>query len=396
VIGCLDYVLGLANSWEILMRVALIHYWLVGMRGGEKVVEEICRIWPDADIFTHVYDASAISETIRSHKVSTTFIQRLPAARRLYRKYLPLMPAALENLDLSSYDLIISSEAGPAKGILAEPSTMHICYCHSPMRYIWDQYGVYRDHADPITRAFFAALLPAFRMWDVASANRVDHFIASSSFIANRISKYYRRDAEVIHPPVDVERFSACDEIEDYYFCFGQLTAYKRFDLAVRAFTQLGKKLIVAGSGEEEKRLKSLAGPTVTFLGWQSDAEIERLLRHCRALIFPGVEDFGIAPVEAMASGRPVIGFGAGGILETVIDGVTGKFFHEVSASALAQAVLEFEACLDIFDPKAIRAHSERFRNARFADEFRAAVMRQFSKSQRPTTLSNPRAACIG
>jgi glycosyltransferase involved in cell wall biosynthesis len=372
------------------MRIALIHYWLVGMRGGEKVVEEICRLWPEADIFTHVYDPAAISETINRHKVSTTFIQRLPAARRFYKKYLPLMPAALESLDLSSYDLVISSEAGPAKGVLIKPEAVHICYCHSPMRYIWDQYALYRDHSGPVTRAFFSALLPALRIWDVASASRVDHFIASSAFVANRINKYYRRDAEVIHPPVSIERFQVDENVDNYYFSFGQLTGYKRFDLAIQAFTSLGKRLIVAGTGEEEKRLKSLAGPTITFLGWQSDAEIERLLRRCKALVFPGIEDFGIAPIEAMASGRPVIAFGAGGVLETVIDGVTGKYFREATADALARAVLDFECCIDSFNPKTIRSHSEQFRSARFATEFHAAVMRQFSGSRNGSPSAVP------
>ncbi len=360
------------------MRVALVHYWLVGMRGGEKVLEEMCRIWPDADIFTHVYNPAAISDTIKQHKITTTFVQRLPAARKLYKKYLPLMPMALEGLDLSIYDLVISSESGPAKGVSVRPGALHVCYCHSPMRYIWDQYPLYSAGCGFITRTCFRLLLPMLRMWDSASAARVDHFVASSNFVAGRIDRYYRREAEVIHPPVDIERFSVSNDIGDYYLAFGQLIGYKRFDVAVEAFSQLGKRLIVVGDGDESHRLKSNAGPTVTFLGRQSDAEVAKLLRHCKALIFPGIEDFGIAPLEAMASGRPVIGFAAGGILETVVDGITGKYFYEQTAASLAKAVLEVEENIESFNARIIRAHAEKFGRARFSNELKSAVARQF------------------
>lgn len=361
------------------MRVALVHYWLVGMRGGEKVLEEMCRIWPEADIFTHVYVPSAVSDTIRQHKISTSLIQRLPAAQRLYKKYLPLMPMALESLDLSAYDLVISSEAGPAKGILVRPDAVHICYCHSPMRYIWDQFCFYRARAGLFTKFFMTAALPGLRQWDATTAARVDHFIANSAFVALRIEKYYRRQADIVHPPVAIEKFSISEEVDDYYFAFGQLVSYKRFDLAVEAFSRLGKRLIVAGTGEEAKRLKALAGPTVEFLGWQTDEEIARLLRRCRAFVFPGIEDFGIAAIEAMASGRPVIAFGSGGALETVVDGVTGVYFYEPSVPALVQAVLDFESRIQNFDPKIIREHCKKFESSRFVTELKAVVARQFN-----------------
>jgi glycosyltransferase involved in cell wall biosynthesis len=378
------------------MRVALVHYWLVGMRGGEKVLEEMCRIWPDADIFTHVYEPGAVSDTIKQHKISTSFIQRLPAARRLYKKYLPLMPLALESLDLSPYDLVISSEAGPAKGIVVRPDAVHICYCHSPMRYIWDQFFLYRAHGGMITKLIMTAALPSLRQWDAVTAMRVDHFVANSAFVAQRIEKYYRRASDVVHPPVAIEKFSISDEIDDYYFTCGQLVGYKRFDLAVEAFSRLGKRLIVAGTGEEAKRLKALAGPTVEFAGRVSDEEIARLLRRCRAFIFPGIEDFGIAAVEAMASGRPVIAYASGGALETVVDGVTGLYFNEASVESLTRAVLDFESRVESFDPQIIRAHSRKFDRTRFQVKLKAVVNRQLMRFSQSKTRRDADIRIVG
>jgi glycosyltransferase involved in cell wall biosynthesis len=364
------------------MKVAIIHYWLVSQRGGEKVLDALCAIWPEADIFTHVYDPAKVSETLRRRRVQTTFIQKLPFARKLYKKYLPLMPHALEVLDLTGYDLVISSESGPAKGVLVDPTAIHICYCHSPMRYIWDQYHIYRSHSGMITRAAMALLLPALRAWDFLSAARVDHFVANSRFVASRIDKYYRRQATVIHPPVDVDQFAISDEIGDYYLAFGQLVRYKRFDIAVDAFTRMGKRLIVAGTGEEEAKLKAGAGASVEFVGWQSDAQIRTLMSRCKALIFPGEEDFGIVPVEAMASGRPVIAYGRGGALETVVPGKTGVLFEEQSVDAVCNAVEAYERDAAGFDPHAIRAHAELFRPEIFAEKCSpSAPLRQFRAS---------------
>lgn len=356
------------------MKVAIVHYWFVSHRGGEKVLDALCQIWPQADIFTHVYDPDAISATIRGRKVTTSFIQKLPFAKRLYKKYLPLMPFALEMLDLSQYDLVISSESGPAKGVLVNPLALHICYCHSPMRYIWDQFHLYSANSGLATRLAMAIFLPALRAWDFLSAARVDRFAANSAFVAARIAKYYRRDATVIHPPVDVDKFAIAAELGDYYLAFGQLVRYKRFDLAVAAFSRMGKRLIVVGIGEEEKRLRAIAGPTVEFLGWRSDEQIRGLLARCKALIFPGEEDFGIVPVEAMASGRPVIAYGRGGALETVVDGETGLLFAEQTVDSLSDAVSRFEAGAADFDPQQIRAHAEKFRPEIFAERIRVLV----------------------
>ena len=356
------------------MKVAIVHYWLVSHRGGEKVLDALCNLWPEADVFTHVYDPDAVSPALRKHDVKTTFIQKLPFAKTLYKKYLPLMPLALELLDLSAYDLVISSESGPAKGILVGPAALHICYCHSPMRYIWDQSHTYRANSGSITRVAMAILVPFLRAWDFMSAARVDHFAANSVFVAARIDKYYRRQATVIHPPVDVDSFAIAPDIGDYYLAFGQLVRYKRFDLAVDAFTRMGKRLLVVGTGEEGKRLRARASPSIEFLGRQSDAQIRDLLSRCRALIFPGEEDFGIVPVEAMASGRPVIAFGRGGALETVIPGQTGVLFYEQTVDSLCAAVNRYECDTDLFDPQRIRAHAEKFRPEIFAGRICALV----------------------
>jgi glycosyltransferase involved in cell wall biosynthesis len=355
-------------------RVAIIHYWLVSMRGGEHVLEALCKMFPQADIFTHVYDPQKISGTIRKHNVFTTFINSLPRARRFYKHYLPLMPLALEQLDLRGYDLIISSESGPAKGVIPPAEAVHICYCHSPMRYIWNMFHDYRDSAGWLRRLLMSPLCHYIRGWDTAASMRVDHFIANSQTVAARIKKYYRRNAAVIHPPVAVDNFESvpASEVQNYYLLAGELVAYKKPELAVEACNTLGRRLIVIGGGEQLAKMRALAGPTVTVLGQQPFPVLRHHLARCRALIFPGEEDFGIVPVEAMASGRPVIAFGRGGLTETVAEGVTGLFFHEQTVGALAAAIRGFE--LMQFDPRVVRAHAEKFSGERFAAEFTAAV----------------------
>ena len=344
------------------MRVAIVHYWLVGMRGGEKVLEELCLLYPQADIFTHVHLPARTSATINAHTIKTTYIARLPFASKLYQKYLPLMPSALEELDLTGYDLVISSESGPAKGVITHPNAVHVCYCHSPMRYLWDQYHTYRGSAGRMTRLVMSLTMPALRAWDVASAAHVDHFVANSSFIARRVAKVYRRDATVIFPPVDLAAFSVAPKpSRDFYFCIGQLVPYKRVDLAVAACTKLGRRLVVVGSGSEEARLKAIAGPSVEFRGWASKEDLQGFYQNARALLFPGEEDFGIVPLESMASGRPVIAYGSGGALDTVVEGETGVFFERQSVDDLAEAMLRFEAAEDGFDPQALRRHAAGF-----------------------------------
>ncbi len=356
------------------MKVAIVHYWLVGMRGGEKVVEALCEMFPEADIYTHVHDPAAISATINRHAIRTTFIAKLPKAREWYQRYLPLMPLALEQLDLRGYDLVISSESGPAKGFVVSPGCVHICYCHTPMRYLWDMYHDYLETAGRLTRWIMRPAAHYLRLWDLATSFRVDHFVANSRYVARRIAKHYRREADVVHPPVAVEDFQVAEAPEDYYLMVGQLVAYKRTDLAVEAFNRMGKRLVVIGDGEQLAPLRSVAGPNVRLLGRQPFSVIRDAYAKCRALIFPGVEDFGIVPLEASASGRPVIAFRAGGALETVVDGETGLFFDAQTPEAIIEAVDRFEATMSRFDPARIRRHAEGFRTDRFKAEMRAVI----------------------
>lgn len=353
-------------------RVALVHYWLVGMRGGEKVLELLSQMFPDADIYTLVCDFERISPRLRQHKITTSFLQRL-GGKKHYQKMLGLMPYALESFDLSAYDLIISSEAGPAKGIVPRPDALHICYCHSPMRYIWDQYYQYRASSGLLTRILMSVLAPRLRQWDVTTSARVDHFIANSRYVARRIEKYYRRTATVIHPPVELSKFATSDVVEDVYLCAGQVTPYKRIDIAVEAFNRMGKRLDIVGGGVSDA-LRKLAGPTIRFLGVLDDDALAEKFAKSKALIYPGIEDFGIVPLEMMASGRPVIAYAKGGATETVREGVTGLLFHEQTANGIIDAVRRFEngeVCGSIDE---IRAHVETFSSQRFVAEMSAFV----------------------
>lgn len=356
------------------MKVAIVHYWLVTMRGGEKVVEELCRMYPQADIFTLVCDHEKLSPLLRSKKIVTSFLQRIPGARRHYQKMLPLMPFALEAFDLQAYDLVISSESGPAKAIVARPDALHVCYCHSPMRYIWDHYQVYRRDLGRIGKFVMAVAAPPLRVWDVTTAARVDAFVANSAHVARRIHRVYNRDATVIYPPVAVDDFQPVAERGDFYLCAGQLVAYKRVDIAVRAFTEMGKRLVVIGEGAQMAELKKIAGPTIEFLGFQAFSVLKDRLARCRALIFPGEEDFGILPVEAMASGRPVIAFDSGGARETVTSPRFGVMFPEQTSASLVEAVTRFEKLESTFDPAEIRRHAEGYSAALFQKRMRRFI----------------------
>jgi len=359
------------------LRIALVHDWLTGMRGGEKVLEVLCELYPQATLFTLLHNKGSASETIEKMDIHTSFINRLPLKATKYRNYLPLFPRAIESFDLSGFDLILSTSHAVAKGARPAPRALHICYCHTPMRYVWELYEEYfgPGRAGVLTRAAMSIIAPRLRVWDVRSSDRVDFFIANSRNVADRIRQYYRRPAEVIQPPVNVDQFVVSEKDEGYYLIVSALVPYKRVDLAIQAFNELGEKLLVVGSGPESKRLRSIANRNIQFLGWQNDLELSRLYAGCRALIFPGVEDFGIVPLEAMASGKPVIAFGKGGALETVVDdspSASGIFFHEQSVSALKDAVAQFSSSK--FDPFMIRSHAERFARPQFKERIRRFV----------------------
>ncbi len=362
------------------MRVALVHYWFVGRRGGERVVEALCELFPQADLFALVADRKTLSPELQQRKLTTSFLQSLPGSRKWHRHMLPLYPLAVEQFDLRGYDLVISTESGPAKGVLTAPETCHICYCFTPMRYLWNFYQEYKNGSGlgPVRKAVFGLTAHYARLWDQASAARVDYFAALSHTVAVRVRKYYRRDAEVIHPPVGVSGAPLDGDIEDYYLVVGQLVNYKRIDLAIEACNHLGRTLRVVGVGEEYKRLRRMAGKTVTFLGALSDEDVREQYSRCRALLFPGEEDFGIVPVEAQASGRPVIAFGKGGALETVIgafqgksvpEQATGLFFDDQTLRSMTEAILRFETVEDRFLPQFIRAHAEQFDKRHFVDK---------------------------
>lgn len=358
------------------MRVALIHYWLVTWRGGEHVLRAIADLYPNADIFSHVVDPELAARRFPGHQFKPTFISRLPFAKRWYQKYLPLMPMALEQLDLREYDLVISSESGPAKGVIVAPGAFHVCYCHSPMRYAWDMYHDYRREASGLTRLMMVPTMHYMRNWDQLSAQRVDTFIANSTFVASRIQKYYRRPAEVIHPPVAVAEFDRVGKRGDFFLSVGQLVQYKRPDLLVAAFNQLGEPLVIIGEGPMLSDLKRMARSNIRFLGRQSFETIKAHYAECRALVFPGIEDFGIVPVEAMAAGKPVIALGRGGVLDTVIDGETGLLFSEQTLNGVVTAVREFVRREGTFDAEKIRRHAKQFSVECFKAKFTKLIER--------------------
>lgn len=342
-------------------RVALIHYWLVSMRGGERVLERLLDLFPQADVFTHVYDPDRVSQKIRAAKVRQTFIGALPGARRHYQKYLPFMPMALEELDLRGYDLIISSESGPAKGVIANPDALHLCYCHSPMRYLWDHYHDYKSSAGNLSRLLMPSMFHRLRQWDVSSANRIDGIVANSSFVARRIRKSWGRDSAVVHPPVAVDAFHASPEITERYLWISQMTPYKRADIALEAFNRLGVPALMVGDGEMFKAVAARAGPNVEVRQRLSFEELKQAYATSKALVFTPEEDFGIVPVEANASGRPVVAFGRGGVTDSIVDGETGLFYREQSVDSLCDAIRRLEGWLPSFRPETAMRNARRF-----------------------------------
>lgn len=364
------------------MRVAIVHDWIVGYSGSERVLEQMLEVLPGADLYV-VADFVPERERafLRGRPVRTTFIQRLPFARTKYRSYLPLMPLAVEQLDMSAYDLVVSSSHAVAKGVLTGPDQLHVCMCYSPIRYAWDLQHEYLAESG-LTRgpkSWLARwILHRLRQWDVRTANGVDEFIGISAFIARRISKAYRRPATVIYPPVDTEAFALRESKDDFYLTASRMVPYKRIDLIVEAFSAMpSRRLVVIGDGPDFEKVRAKAGPNVTLLGWQPFDVLRDHLQRARAFLFAAVEDFGIAPVEAQACGTPVIAYGRGAVLETIRargERPTGVLFDERTPASIAAAVEEFERRAGEFDPAAARENALRFRPERFREEFGACI----------------------
>jgi glycosyltransferase involved in cell wall biosynthesis len=368
------------------VRVALIHDWLTGMRGGEKCLEAFCELYPGSPIYTLVHRRGSVSAIIESHPIHTSFIQHAPFGRTRYQRYLPLYPLAIERFDLRGYDLVLSSSHAVAKGVVVHPGAVHVCYCHTPMRYVWhayeDYFGRGRYHF-PVSWGLSIAA-SWLRTWDVVSSQRVDHFIANSQNVAARISRYYGREAKVIHPPLDTARFTPDPTVprEGFDLIVSALVPYKRLDLAIHAAARLKRRLIVIGSGVERRRLERLAradGAEVRFLGWVGEEVLIDHLRRARALLFPGEEDFGIVPLEAMACGTPVVAYRAGGALETVKDGETGILFAEQTVDSLSAALqrLDHTPGLAAAGPR----HAQAFSRERFKERMREEIARALSAS---------------
>ena len=346
------------------MKAALVHDWMNQIGGAEDVLEAMTGMFPVAPIYTSLYAPERMPGHWRHWDIRTSFINRLPFAHKKQQLYFPLYPLAFEQFDTSGYDLILSNKSGFCHGVITAPETMHICYCLTPTRYVWrfEQYAEKEKLSRP-TRLLIKPFLTYLRMWDLKAAGRVDHFIAISEEVRRRIAEIYGRESTIIYPPVDIGRFEPSTAVEDYYLFVGRLVPYRRIDLLIEAFNRMDRPLVIAGSGRDRPRLEAMAGPTITFLGYVPDEKLPDLFARSRAFVFPGEEDFGIAPIQAMASGRPVIAYAAGGAVETVVPGA-GRLFAEQSVAAMIEAVESFDP--DSVDQAFIRAHAEKYDVALF------------------------------
>jgi glycosyltransferase involved in cell wall biosynthesis len=380
------------------MRVAIVHHWFISLAGGERVVNAIENIFPTADLFTLFLDKTKLPPATGERRIVTSFLDRIPTARKAHRHFLPLYPLAVEMLDLSGYDLVITSDSGPMKGVITDPRSTHICYCHSPMRYLWDGHSAYLRMMPPLMQTVFGLASHYVRNWDYAAAQRVDHFIANSRYVAGRIRKYYRRGSTIIHPPVNTSQGFLASKHGDYYLSVGRLVPYKRTDLLINACSKLGRKLVIAGDGPEMKRLKKMPARNVELLGEVDEAQLRDLYARCRALLFAADEDFGMVPLEAQSFGRPVIAFGKGGSLETVVGTYaplreqtvyehaahTGVFFEKQTADSLVQAILAFESAEQMFVPHHIQSHARRFDTSVFLNRMRRCISAVMAKTSDP------------
>ena len=363
------------------MRVALVHDWLNQYGGAERVLEVLHDLFPDAPIYTSFYAPETLPDFYRSWDIRTSFLQRVPLARRRHQPFLPFYPFAFQSFDLSSYDLVISNSSGFCHGVPTKPQTCNINYCLTPPRFLWDLDSyLAREEMNPLAQLLASAVVRPLRWWDQRSVRQVDHFVAISQAVRERIARHYGREAAVIYPPVHTSDFQPAANIGDFYLVASRLIPYKRIDLAVRAFTQLGLPLLVVGEGRDRAALQAQAGPTVQFEGWVSQERLRELMATCKAFIFPGAEDFGIAPMEAQASGRPVIAYAAGGALDTVEEGVTGVFFHEATPASLAEAVQRAEQ--QQWDSAAIHLAAQQFDVGRFRESFMEYVHQRLQEHQ--------------
>jgi len=357
-------------------RVALVHDWLTGMRGGEKVLEAIAELYPGAPIFTLLHVKGSVSHELERRRIVRSFVQHLPGAARFYRTYLPLFPTAIEQFSFDGYDLVISTSHCVAKSVIVPERTTHLCYCHSPMRYAWDQFDAYFGPAQVgvVRSRLLRPVLARLARWDAGTAYRAHRFVANSQYVAGRIARYYNREATVVYPPVDTEFYQPdpARRPEPFFLVVSALVPYKRLDVAIRAADLAGVPLKIVGRGPEEARLRAMAGGRVEFLGWRTDEEIRSLYQTCTAVVMPGVEDFGMVPVEAQACGRPVIAYAEGGALESVSDGTTGVLVRDLSAEAFAAAI--GDVLSRGFDPVVIRRHAESFSRPRFQREFQQQI----------------------
>jgi glycosyltransferase involved in cell wall biosynthesis len=364
-------------------RVALVHDFLLDLRGAERVFSAICDAWPEADVFTAVYDERGTEGRFAAREPRTSFLQRLRPTARTFRPLLPLYPHAVESLDLRGYDTVISSSSAWAHGVLVDPGAVHVCYCHNPFRYAWSEREATLAARSPLTRAPLRLLLNRWRQWDWIAAQRVDAYVANSHLTAARVRRYFGREATVLHPPVELGRF-APGTVGEHYLVVAELMAHKRIDVAIEAFNRLRKPLLVVGDGPELRRLRRLAGPTVTLTGRVSDERVAQLMSSSRALIVTAAEEFGIAAVEALASGRPVIALGAGGVLESVREGETGVYYDASEPDSLAQAVSAFDPAT--IDPAACVAAAQRFGTRDFQAQLRSIVADAVAAERSPKT----------
>ena len=370
------------------IKIAIIHDYLNQYGGAERVLEKLHELYPEAPIYTSIYDPAAMPPDYRRWDIRTSFMQGLPGVMRHHQMYLPFYPLAFEGFDLSEYDVVLSNSSAWSKGVITPPSTLHLSYCLTPMRWVWNyREYVQRERMGKITRMGLPVVMNWLRLWDRTTADGVDQFATISRAVAARVGKYYRRDSVIIYPPVNTRDFQPSDAIDDFFLVVSRLIPYKRIDIAVEAFNQLGVPLLIVGDGRDRAALQSRAKSNVHFLGMVPDKEVHHYFARCRALIFPGEEDFGITPVEAQACGRPVIAYGGGGALDTVQEGVTGTLFSPQTPEALAEAVRTFDQ--SAFDTAAIRSNAARFDSASFKTELSRWVERCYDQHRGPSALQD-------